>query len=72
IPHVAFAASALLLFAEGGWLFQLCGRCTPLVDRYGIGMGLTLAVKESGFILWAMYGVLGEKRLAQQTLVLKS
>ncbi|WHP33230.1 thiamine ABC transporter permease [Trabulsiella odontotermitis] len=72
VPHVAFAASALLLFAEGGWLFQICHVCTPMVDRYGIGLGLALAVKESGFILWAMYGVLGETRLAQQTLVLKS
>jgi putative thiamine transport system permease protein len=72
VPHVAFAASALLLFAEGGWLFQVCHFCSPLIDRYGIGLGLTLAIKESGFILWAMYGVLGETRLAQQTLVLKS
>ncbi|WP_054178538.1 ABC transporter permease subunit [Trabulsiella odontotermitis] len=72
VPHVAFAASALLLFAEGGWLFQLCRVCVPVVDHYGVGLGLTLAVKESGFILWAMYGVLGETRLAQQTLVLKS
>ncbi|MRS13454.1 thiamine ABC transporter permease [Enterobacteriaceae bacterium RIT691] len=72
IPHVAFATAALLLFAEGGWLFGLFPSLTPPVDRYGIGLGLTLAVKESVFLLWAMYALLGQKRLAQQALVLRS
>lgn len=68
IPHVAFATAALLLFAEGSWLYSLF----PLIDRYGIGLGLTLAIKESGFLLWAIYGLLGEQRLADQVLVLRS
>ncbi|HDR2653483.1 TPA: thiamine ABC transporter permease [Enterobacter asburiae] len=66
IPHVAFATSALLLFAEGGLFYQLCTVCTAPFDRYGVGLGLTLAVKESAFVLWAIYAVLPEQRLAQQ------
>lgn len=72
LPHVAFATAALLLFAEGGWLFQQFPQLTPLIDRYGIGLGLTLAVKESVFLLWAVYALLGEKRLAAQSLTLRS
>ncbi len=47
IPHVAFATSALLLFAEGGLLYDYFPYFTPLMDKLGIGLGLTLAVKES-------------------------
>ncbi|HDR2781025.1 TPA: thiamine ABC transporter permease [Enterobacter sichuanensis] len=72
IPHVAFATSALLLFAEGGLFYQLCTVCTAPFDRYGVGLGLTLAVKESAFVLWAIYAVLPEKRLAQQKIVLRT
>ncbi|MEW5561345.1 thiamine ABC transporter permease [Enterobacter asburiae] len=72
VPHVAFASAALLLFAEGGWLFRQFPQLTPPIDRYGIGLGLTLAVKESVFLLWAMYALLGEKRLAEQSLTLRS
>lgn len=72
IPHVAFATSALLLFAEGGHFYQVCTVCTPALDRYGAGLGLTLAVKESAFVLWAIYAVLPEKRLAQQKVVLQT
>ncbi|MEH3830860.1 thiamine ABC transporter permease, partial [Enterobacter asburiae] len=72
IPHVAFATSALLLFAEGGLFYQLCTVCTAPFDRYGVGLGLTLAVKESAFVLWAIYAVLPEQRLAQQKIVLQT
>ncbi|MEP9201994.1 thiamine ABC transporter permease [Enterobacter hormaechei] len=70
VPHVAFATSALLLFAEGGQFYRICTVCSPQFDRYGIGLGLTLAVKESAFVLWAIYAALPEKRLAQQKIVL--
>ncbi len=72
IPHVAFATSALLLFAEGGLFYQVCTACSPPFDRYGVGLGLTLAVKESAFVLWAIYAVLPEKGLAQQKIVLQT
>ena len=72
VPHVAFASSALLLFAEGGLFYQVCTVCSPPYDRYGIGLGLTLAVKESAFVLWAIYAVLPEKRLAPQKIVLQT
>jgi putative thiamine transport system permease protein len=72
LPHVAFATAALLLFAEGGWLFRVFPQFTPFIDRYGIGLGLTLAVKESVFLLWAIFALLGEKRLAEQSQTLRS
>ena len=72
IPHVAFASAALLLFADDGWLFRLFPALIPPVDRYGLGLGLTLAVKESVFLLWASYALLADTRLAQQHLVLRT
>lgn len=72
IPHVAFATSVLLTFAEGGLLFSRCPLCSPPADVSGIGLGLTLAVKESAFVLWAIYAVLPEQRLRQQNVVLQS
>ncbi len=61
IPHVAFATSALLLFADGGLLYDYFPYFTPPMDRFGIGLGLTLAVKESAFLLWILAAVLSEK-----------
>ncbi|MFK3662798.1 thiamine ABC transporter permease [Scandinavium sp. NPDC088450] len=72
VPHVAFVTAALLLFAEGGWLFHQFPTLTPFIDRYGIGLGLTLAVKESVFLLWTLYALLSGKRLTQQSLVLRA
>jgi putative thiamine transport system permease protein len=72
VPHVAFATSILLMFAEGGLFYQVCTFCVPQRDRYGIGLGVTLAVKESAFVLWAVYAVLPEARLAQQNVVLQT
>ncbi|HID9181711.1 TPA: ABC transporter permease subunit [Klebsiella quasipneumoniae] len=54
VPHLALATAALLLFAEGGWIWQRLPFLTPPVDRYGIGLGLTMALKESAFVLWVV------------------
>lgn len=72
IPHVAFATSALLLFADGGLLYDYFPHFTPPMDKLGIGLGFTLAVKESAFLLWILAAVLSEKRLLQQVIVLDS
>ncbi|MBK4714227.1 MULTISPECIES: ABC transporter permease family protein [Tenebrionibacter/Tenebrionicola group] len=72
IPHVAFATAALLIFAEGGAFYRLCSACSALSDPYGVGLGLTLAVKESAFVLWAIYAALPEKALAQKMVILKT
>lgn len=72
IPHVAFATSALLLFADGGLLYDYFPYFTPPMDKLGIGLGFTLAVKESAFLLWILAAVLSEKRLLQQLIVLDS
>lgn len=60
IPHVAFATSVLLVFAEGGMLWQWLPFLSPQPDRYGIGLGVTLAVKESAFLLWILSTLLSE------------
>lgn len=67
-----FCTSALLLFADGGLLYDYFPYFTPPMDRFGIGLGLTLAVKESAFLLWILAAVLSEKRLLQQVIVLDS
>ncbi|MEO3988941.1 ABC transporter permease subunit [Pseudocitrobacter cyperus] len=72
LPHVAFASAALLLFAEGGVIYRYLPFMHALPDRYGLGLGVVLAVKESGFLLWASWAVLGEKRLSEQVVVLRS
>lgn len=72
IPHVAFASAALLLFAEGGVFWRALPSFSPPFDRFGIGLGTVLAVKESAFALWIMSILLSEKRLAQQVVVLDS
>ncbi|RAU38934.1 thiamine ABC transporter permease [Enterobacter sp. RIT418] len=72
VPHVAFATSVLLVFAEGGLFYRFCTLCAPQLDRYGVGLGFTLAVKESAFVLWAICAVLPEQRLAQQNVVLQT
>lgn len=72
LPHVAFATCALLLFAEGGELYRRLPMLNPVQDRYGIGLGLVLAVKECGFLLWVCWALLGERQLAQQVVVFKS
>lgn len=72
IPHVAFATSALRLFADGGLLYDYFPYFTPPMDKLGIGLGFTLAVKESAFLLWILAAVLSEKRLLQQLIVLDS
>lgn len=72
IPHVAFATSVLLLFAEGGMLYRALPFLSPQADPYGIGLGITLAVKESAFLLWLLSALLSEKQLSQQVIVLDS
>lgn len=72
LPHVAFATGALLLFAEGGVIYRFLPGLHAIPDRYGIGLGLVLAVKESAFLLWVSWAVLGEKRLSEQLIVLRS
>lgn len=72
IPHVAFATSMLLIFAEGGMLWQWLPFLNAQPDRYGVGLGITLAVKESAFLLWILSALLSEKQLSQQVIVLDS
>ncbi|VTM54833.1 ABC transporter permease [Klebsiella pneumoniae] len=38
VPHLALATAALLLFAEGGWLWQQLPFLTQPVDRTALGL----------------------------------
>ncbi|EMH4161341.1 ABC transporter permease subunit [Pluralibacter gergoviae] len=71
-PHLAFASAALLLFAEGGWLYACFPGLTAPVDAFGIGLGVTLALKESVFLLWVAYALLAEGGLHARCLALQS
>lgn len=72
LPHVAFATGALLMFAEGGLFYRALPFLHAAPDPYGIGLGLVLAVKECGFLLWVSGSALGEKRYSEQLIVLRS
>jgi putative thiamine transport system permease protein len=81
LPHVAFAAGSLLLFTSTGWLVRLM-TATGLFtmargvegthDPYGVGLGLTLALKESWFLLWVAGAQLKRTDLQPQLLVMRS
>ncbi len=50
---------------KGGWLWQRLPFLTPPVDRYGIGLGLTMAPERERLCAVGDHnGLLGEKRLA--------
>ncbi len=67
LPHVAFASALWLLFGEGG-LLGLSGSRDP----YAIGLGIAMALKESGFLLWVMAALLARPMVQQQALVARS
>ncbi|KEY58452.1 ABC transporter permease [Serratia sp. DD3] len=74
IPHVAFAAGSLLLFSSTGWLARLMAASgwEALYDPYGVGLGLTLALKESWFLLWVVSAQLKQTDLQPQLLIMRS
>lgn len=74
MPHVAFAAGSLLLFSPTGWLVRLLAVSggENLYDPYGAGLGLTLALKESWFLLWVASAQLKRTDLQPQLLIMRS
>ncbi|WP_152536728.1 ABC transporter permease [Tolumonas lignilytica] len=75
IPHAAFAIGIVFLFAPSGWIVRvmalLTGWLSPpawitIHDDYGFTLALALAVKESGFMLWVLFAVLGEQAISRQ------
>ncbi len=71
IPHVAFATSALLLFADGGLLYDYFPYFTPPMDKLGIGLGLTGGERKRISAV-DLSGSIERKRLLQQLIVLDS
>lgn len=81
VPHAAFAVGLAFLIAPSGWLArivaQLLGWASPpawvtVQDPYGLSLALALAIKESGFLLWALFALLGEQDIARQMTISRS
>ena len=81
VPHAAFAVGLSFLIAPSGWLArliaQLIGWTTPpawvtVQDPYGLALAVALAIKESGFLLWTLFAILGEREVARQMTVARS
>lgn len=70
-PHLAFASGLLFLFSEHGWLSRLLPFTYP-TDEIGVGLGLTLAVKEAWFLLWFAGMQLSRSELEQQLVLCRS
>ncbi len=71
IPHVAFATSALLLFADGGLLYDYFPYFTPLKDKLDLA-GPHPCSERKRISAVDLAAVLSEKRLLQQVIVLDS
>ncbi|PID46548.1 MAG: ABC transporter permease [Proteobacteria bacterium] len=74
-PHVAFAIGIAFLVAPSGWFVRglanvLAWSSPPqwvsIRDPYAISLTLTLAIKETWFLLWVMATLLGEQAISRQ------
>jgi len=74
-PHIAFAIGIAFLIAPSGWLARglasLLEWSSPpqwvsLRDPYAISLTLTLAIKETWFMLWILSTLLGEQAISRQ------
>lgn len=81
VPHAAFAVGLFFLLAPSGWLARLLAQLLewtrppdwPMVhDEWGLCLALALAIKEAGFLLWALSALLGEQQLGRQMTVARS
>lgn len=65
LPHVALASGFFFMFSDSGWLVRLFNLSLP-PDRYGVALGLMLALKEAWFLLWFTAAQLQSEQLHQQ------
>ena len=74
-PHIAFAIGIAFLIAPSGWLARgfasvLEWTSPPqwisLRDPYAISLTLTMAIKETWFLLWIIATLLGEQAISRQ------
>jgi len=74
-PHIAFAIGIAFLIAPSGWLARglanLLEWSSPpqwisIRDPYAISLTLTMAIKETWFLLWIMATLLGEQVISRQ------
>ncbi len=80
-PHAAFAIGVALLVSPTGWgarlLATLLGWDAPpqwvtVQDNYGLTLMVTLAIKESWFLLWMLAATLSEQDVARQMTIARS
>ncbi|MGB1310532.1 MAG: ABC transporter permease [Leucothrix sp.] len=74
-PHIAFAIGIAFLIAPSGWLARglasLLEWTSPpqwisIRDPYAISLTITMAIKETWFLLWIMATLLGEQAISRQ------
>lgn len=74
-PHIAFAIGIAFLIAPSGWLARglasILEWSSPpqwisIRDPYAISLTLTMAIKETWFLLWIMATLLGEQAISRQ------
>jgi putative thiamine transport system permease protein len=81
MPHAAFAVGVYFLIAPSGWLSRIVslffGWVTPpnlisVRDDFGLSLALALAFKESWFLLWVLFSVLGEQLVSRQMTIART
>ncbi|MBJ3813953.1 ABC transporter permease subunit [Shimwellia pseudoproteus] len=72
VPHLAVASALLLLFSDGGWLSRIWPAYHSIADPWGLGMGLVLALKEGGFLLWVTAGLIGREEVAPRMMAART
>lgn len=74
-PHIAFAIGIAFLIAPSGWLARglanILEWSSPpqwisIRDPYAISLTITMAIKETWFLLWIMATLLGEQAISRQ------
>ncbi|RVU86379.1 ABC transporter permease subunit [Leucothrix sargassi] len=74
-PHLAFAIGIAFLVAPSGWLARGLASIfswgsppawVSVGDPYAIALTLTLAIKETWFLIWIMVTLLGEQAISRQ------
>lgn len=81
LPHAAFAVGLSFLMAPSGWLARIVAQVldwasppawVTVQDPWGLSLALALAIKESGFLLWALFAILGEQAIVRQMTIARS
>lgn len=80
-PHIAFAIGIAFLIAPSGWLARALANLfswgsppqwVSIKDPYAISLTITMAIKETWFLLWILATLLGEQTISRQITIANS